>query len=612
MSLAETSNAREVYERCTTHVELLKHTKVPAVKKVAHSIRSWKSRHSLATLDQAFAEHRQSILLPKAEASSTRRPSKRVDTNVAAASAISTTSLQYPTPASPSPSAARPSPTTPSQQDPHTPPLPSPPERCEAALAHEAAPPSGQQQQQQQQQQHDDVIAGLVRDVAALRGLQLQHQTPSPLHFTSIDSRFRNDCRVLSIVGDGRCQLYSLLQVERAMLPTAYEADELRKRLKAHLLSSYTEMEWRARVPSDLREIISLQQFAERYLSHGTTHLPHDSIALWQDMVDRKADVFILNKPQRGEHVELIPCRGPAREAVVLLFTWRGVGHYELVTYNNVIALPRHHPFIVHLDELHGNYMRGLSKAVKRAARTDVKRTAAERESDVDVEGNAAAESSVLSPPTSSADQRHFGELEQKLSALRQTLEEKTADIDNLHRLNTQLMQHLRQDSDSDRLSQPADSPTTERELRHSAMFMQRYLSITVPLTPYGSGAVILPPPTNLEIPPTPVDPCCICTVETANTALSPCKHRVCQVCWTREKEELVRRYKGKRRRCRELDLPVDPFAFICPLCRQAVEDQGVEPSKRVEHSVRRDRRRGKDHRVVGHSAEETEYISSK
>jgi hypothetical protein len=38
-----------------------------------------------------------------------------------------------------------------------------------------------------------------------------------------------------SIAGDGRSQLYSLLQVERAMLPTANEADELRKRLKAHL-----------------------------------------------------------------------------------------------------------------------------------------------------------------------------------------------------------------------------------------------------------------------------------------------------------------------------------------------------------------------------------------
>ena len=584
MSLADALNAREVYERCSSHAELLKHTKVPAVKKVAHSIRSWKSRHSLATLDQAFTEHRQSILFPTAGASSARPSRKRVYTDAAAA-AISTTSLQYPPPASPSPSAARPSLTTPSQRDPSTPPLPSPPEGCEAALANEAAPPSGQQQQQQQH--HDAVIAGLVRDVAALRGLQLQRQTPSPLHFTSINSRFRNDCRVLSIVGDGRCQLYSLLQVERAMLPTAYEADELRKRLKAHLLSSYTEMEWRERVPSDIREIVSLQQFAERYLSHGVTHVPHDSIALWQDMVDRKADVFILNKSPQGEHVERVPCRGTAREAVVLLFTWQGVGHYELVTYNNVVTLPRHHPFILHLDELHGNYMRGLSKEVKRAAHRGVKRTAAERESDVDVEDKETVTTAAVTPVVADlplADNVHLCELEQQLSALRQSLAEKTSEIDNFHRLNTQLAQRLntqlpdqlRQDNDGDRLSQPADSPATERELRHSATFMQRYLSITVPPTPYGSGAVILPPPTDLVIPPTPADPCCICIVGAADTALL-CAHRVCQVCWTRQKEEIVRKYKAKRRRYRELDLPVDPLVIICPICRQAAEDQDVE-----------------------------------
>jgi hypothetical protein len=35
MSLAEASNAREVYERCTSHAELLKHIKVPAAKQVA-------------------------------------------------------------------------------------------------------------------------------------------------------------------------------------------------------------------------------------------------------------------------------------------------------------------------------------------------------------------------------------------------------------------------------------------------------------------------------------------------------------------------------------------------------------------------------------------------
>jgi hypothetical protein len=399
----------------------------------------------------------------------------------------------------------------------------------------------------------------------------------------SIDQRFRNDCRVLSIVGDGRCQLYSLLQVERAMLPTAYEADELRKRLKAHLLSSYTEMEWRERVPSNLREIISSQQFAERYLSHNTAHLPHDSIALWQDMLERKTDVFILNKSPQGEHVEQVPCRGTARDAVVLLFTWQGVGHYELITYNSVISLPRHHPFILHLDELHAKYISGLSKPVKRAARRGVERRAAERERDVDVEDDAAAvNSSVLPLPISSTDQQHLDQLKRQLSALRQTVKEQSAEIDHLHRLNAQLMQR----QDSDRLPQPDDSPETQRELRLSATFMHRYLNITVPPTPDGRGVTILPPPTSLEIPPTPADPCCICRTESADTALSPCRHRVCQRCWTKEKGELVRMHRKKRRLRRELDLAVDPFVFICPLCRQAVEDDDVEPSKRVAQTI--------------------------
>ncbi len=58
MSLAGTSNARELYERFTPQAELLKYIKAPIVKKVADCIRSWKTRHSLTTLEQAFAEHR--------------------------------------------------------------------------------------------------------------------------------------------------------------------------------------------------------------------------------------------------------------------------------------------------------------------------------------------------------------------------------------------------------------------------------------------------------------------------------------------------------------------------------------------------------------------------
>ena len=513
----EAANAREVYERYPSHADLLKHIKVPIVKKVAHCIRSWKTRHSLPTLEQAFAAHRQSILFAKVQALS------------------ETDASQHP---------------------------PSPPPSAAAAPLSDGAQPLSDDAQPLSPpadvvQQQDDVIAGLVRDVAALRGLQLQHQTPLPLHFTLIITHFRNHCRVLSIVGDGRCQLYVLLQIERAMLPTSYEADELRRKLKAHLLQFYTEEEWRERVPSDLREIISLQQFAERYLSDDTTHLPHDSIALWQDLRQRSTDVFILNKSPQGEHVEKIPCRGTARDAVVLLFTWHGVGHYELVTYNNVICLPRNHSFILHLDELHRRYIAGLSKEVKRAAHDGRKRSAAERESDVDAEDEAAI--SAITPAETLRLANH---------QLRLALEAKMAENDNLHRLQRQ---------HADRLPQPEDSPTINRELRHSKAFMHRYLSINVPPTPGGNGVIILHPSPSLEVPPTPADPCCICRVESADTALSPCKHRCCQRCWTREKKELVRMNEKKRRLNKQLDLPAEPLVFLCPLCRQVVEDRAEQ-----------------------------------
>jgi hypothetical protein len=383
MSLAEASSVREVYERCASHTELLKHIRVPVVKRVAHCIRSWKTRHSLATLEQAFAAHRQSILFPKPTARGAH-PEQQVVVVLDAAPHTSVTTAPEHSCSSLPPPSTIPGPSAPDaahvSQEPQFAPLALP------AAVEECGAQSSAPTKEPQPQPQDDVIARLVQDVAALRGLQLQHQTPSVLRFNSIATHFRKECRLVSIFGDGRCQLYSLLQVERAMLPTAYEADELRRKLKAHLLSSYTEMEWRQRVPSDLREVMSLQQFAERYLSHDTTHLPHDSIALWQDLRQRSTDVFILNKSPQGEHVDKVPCRGAAQDAVVLLFTWEDVGHYELVTYNNVICLPRHHPFILHLDGLHDEYLAGLSKVVKRAARNGVKRTAAERENDVDVE----------------------------------------------------------------------------------------------------------------------------------------------------------------------------------------------------------------------------------
>ena len=71
-----------------------------------------------------------------------------------------------------------------------------------------------------------------------------------------------------------------------------------------------------------------------------------------------------------ADRVEKVPCRGDVEYAIVLVLSWQGdwhgVGHYELVTYNHVIRLPRSHPFLTHLDELHMDYMSRFSRQYKR------------------------------------------------------------------------------------------------------------------------------------------------------------------------------------------------------------------------------------------------------
>jgi hypothetical protein len=329
----------------------------------------------------------------------------------------------------------------------------------------------------------------------------------------------------------------------------------------------------------------------ERFLSHDTTHLPHDSIALWQDERQRNTDVFILNKSPQGEHVEKVPCRGTAGDAAVLLFTWQGVGHYELVTYNNVMCLPRRHPFILHLDESHRKYISGLSKVVKRTAHMGVKRTAAERETDVVVEDEDEDEAAISAVGSaeklSTANHQRLCDLERELTTLRLALEEKIAENDDLNRLNAHLTQQLQvlQRHDSDRLPHPEDSPAIERELKHSAAILRRYLSITVPPTPGGNGVIILHAPPSLEVPATPADRCSICRITSADTALSPCKHRCCHTCWTKEKKELLRMNRKKKRKSRELDLPVESLVYLCPVCRQVVERDDMEPSRPIEQT---------------------------
>ena len=173
---------------------------------------------------------------------------------------------------------------------------------------------------------------------------------------------------MLSIVSDGRCLLYSLLQSATALLPSAGEADELRARLRQRLLTlvhggrvgaQRTEAAERGLHSPGLRPPL------EPRVAH---HAPAaDTITLWQDLAPA-TDVFLLKRStytikRREEVVERVPCRGTVAEhAVVLVLTWEGVGHYELIAFLGVIALTRTHAFIQHLDQLHQRYVSKHSK----------------------------------------------------------------------------------------------------------------------------------------------------------------------------------------------------------------------------------------------------------
>lgn len=83
-------------------------------------------------------------------------------------------------------------------------------------------------------------------------------------------------------------------------------------------------------------------------------------------------DVYILVQDTHGARVERIRCHpngtagGRSREALVLLFTWSGAGHYEVVTNGDVMVLPIKHAFTEHLDALHTEYLDRLSKKENR------------------------------------------------------------------------------------------------------------------------------------------------------------------------------------------------------------------------------------------------------
>jgi hypothetical protein len=214
-------------------------------------------------------------------------------------------------------------------------------------------------------------VDALRAEVAVLRSQLQQQNTPSPLQFKIIHKSFKAHLRVIFIFGDGRCLLYSLLQSTAALLPSPHEADELRHRLKNHLLSSYTTEAWDQRVPELLSEGLSPRLFADKYMSGNTTHLPPAAICLWQDLCSSSTDVFVLQRSDfELDRVEKVSCCAAMEYAVILLLTWQGswcgAGHYELVTCNHVVRLPRGHPLLTHLDELHLDYKRRFSIQHKR------------------------------------------------------------------------------------------------------------------------------------------------------------------------------------------------------------------------------------------------------
>jgi hypothetical protein len=365
---------RALYNQCESYDDLLalaSRTRDLLAAQLANRIRNWRANHHLDSLDEAFAQHKEYTFTDTHKQRSKRARTHPPD--VLPASALSS-SVPSSSPLAP----------------------PPPPDVVSQPTAVATAPPSAVSSSSSS----DAVLAelraqvdALKKEVSALRGLQQQTNTPSPLQYKLIAPKFRKHCRVLSIVGDGRCLLYSLLQVGRAMLPTSWEADDLRQQLRTHLTTTYTDQTWSVRVPPQLGENLSVATFAERFLSKPTVHLPIDAICLWQDVVAPTTDVYVLMRSQHGaydrDRVERLASPCPATLAVVLLFTWEnGLGHYELVTYQNVITLPINHAFVQHLDALHDEYVAGMAVEPRRQQRRESgrKRSAEERDRDLVVE----------------------------------------------------------------------------------------------------------------------------------------------------------------------------------------------------------------------------------
>ena len=373
MSLSSSGSRREnvaavraLYEQCSSYDDLLAlaaRTRDLLAAQLANRIRNWRANHNLDSLEEAFVQHKAYTFIDTSKQRFTKRAQKR---------SADVPPVSLPTSSVPLP--------------------PSDASSSLADVAHHATASSASVVVVFQLQVQ---IEALTKEVSALRGLQQQTITPSQLLYKLIAPKFRKHCRVLSIVGDGRCLLYSLLQVGRAMLPTCWEADDLRRQLRTHLTAAYTDVTWSGRVPPQLGENLSVATFAERFLSQPTVHLPPDAICLWQDLMATTINVYVLMKAQHGaydrDRVERLPSPHPATSAVLLLFTWEnGLGHYELVTYQNVITLPRTHAFVQHLDTLHDDYIMSMAVEPRRQLRRESgkKRSAEERDNDIVVEGS--------------------------------------------------------------------------------------------------------------------------------------------------------------------------------------------------------------------------------
>lgn len=97
-------------------------------------------------------------------------------------------------------------------------------------------------------------------------------------------------------------------------------------------------------------------------------------------MTQVEMDVYVICSSNLAgqDKIEVVRCRAASKYAVVVKLTWhathallpwKGVGHYEVVTYNSVMTLPRQLPFLAHLDALHSTYLTSSKKREKWARR---------------------------------------------------------------------------------------------------------------------------------------------------------------------------------------------------------------------------------------------------